>query len=157
MAFIFSGCSGSRQTQADLTLNAATVKSMVENKNFVFVALSVTPMTGRRRELTSSYQISILKDTIISYLPFFGRGYIAPVSPTDIDFDFTSAKFSYAATPAKKGWNILIKPSDQKYLQQLYFRVFENGTASLNVTSVDRSFISYSGYIKERATKKRSP
>ncbi len=153
-AFIFLGCSGSRQTQADVTPDAATVKSMVENKNFVFVARSVSPMTSRRRELTSGYQISILKDSIISYLPFFGRGYTAPVSPADIDFDFTSTKFSYATTPAKNGWNILIKPTDQKYLQKLYFRVFENGTASLIISSIDRSSISYSGYIKEKATKK---
>ena len=72
-AFIFAACSGSRQTQAEVTLDAATVKSMVENKNFVFVARSVSPMTSRRRELTSGYQISILKDSIISYLPFLAE------------------------------------------------------------------------------------
>ena len=149
-------CTGSRKLQNQIALDAASVKSMVDNKDFIFVAESVSPMSGRRRELSSGYQISISKDSIISHLPFFGRGYTAPISPADVDFDFTATKFTYTAAAASKGWTISIKPVDQNYLQELYFRIFDNGSAYLNITSINRSSIAYNGYITERKVEAKS-
>ena len=123
---------------------------MVELPNFVFTPRDVNAVGVRNRDLSSGYEISISKDTIKSYLPFFGRGYIAPLSPTDVDFDFTSTKFTYIIRPARRGWVMSIKPKDQRYLQELYFRIFDNASASLTITSNDRSSISYTGYITER-------
>lgn len=142
-----SGCYSTKKIKVDAPLSATEVKDLVNNQTFVFVPRFVIPMTGRRRELTSEFKITIAKDSIISYLPFFGRGYIASMSPTELDFDFTSKKFSYDVSAGRNGLNISIKPSDQRSLQQLYFRVFDNATASLNITSIDRSIISYDGYI----------
>ena len=149
-------CTGSRKLQNQIALDAASVKSMVDNKDFIFVAESVSPMSGRRRELSSGYQISISKDSIISHLPFFGRGYTAPISPADVDFDFTATKFTYTTAAASKGWTISIKPVDQNYLQELYFRIFDNGSAYLNITSINRSSIAYNGYITERKVEAKS-
>ncbi|MDB5198418.1 MAG: hypothetical protein JWO92_381 [Chitinophagaceae bacterium] len=150
LATIIWGCGNSRHVKNDSSPDSVTVRNMVESQNFVFIPRYVNPMTGRRRDLSSGFQISISKDTIISYLPFFGRGYTAPISPADVDFDFTSTKFKYTITPAKRGWNISIKPTDQRYLQELYFRIFDNASASLTITSIDRSSISYDGYITRR-------
>ena len=149
VAAIF-GCSSTRNIKADPPLDAAAVKRLVELQNFVFTASYVNPMSGRRRYLTPGYEMSVSKDTIISYLPFFGRGYTAPVSPSDIDFDFTSTNFTSAVTPSGRGWNISIKPKDKMYIQELYFKIFDNASGSLTITSMDRSAISYDGYISER-------
>ena len=157
IVMILSACNSSRKAQSETALDAASVKGMVEIKNFIFIPRSISPMTGGRRELSSGYQLSISKDSIISYLPFFGRGYTAPISPADVDFDFTSIKFNYTATPANNGWTISIKPIDQNYLQELYFKIFDNGSAYLNITSNNRSTIAYNGYIIERNTKEKSP
>ncbi len=144
------GCSNTHQIKNDQLTDAATVRSMIESQNFVFVPRFVNAAGVRNRDLGSGFEIWISKDSIISYLPFFGRGYTAPISPADVDFDFTSTKFTYTTTPDRRGWNILIKPKDQRYLQELYFRIFENSSASLTITSNDRSSISYNGYITER-------
>lgn len=144
------GCSNTRNIKADLPLDAAAVKRLVESQNFVFTASYVNPMSGRRRFLSPGYEMSVSKDTIKSYLPFFGRGYTAPVSPSDVDFDFTSTNFISTVMPSGSGWNISIKPKDKMYIQELYFRIFDNASASLNITSMDRSAISYDGYISER-------
>jgi hypothetical protein len=144
------GCSPTRNIKADPPIDAAAVKRLVESQNFVFTASFVNPMSGRRRFLTPGYEMSVSKDTIISYLPFFGRGYTAPVSPSDVDFDFTSTRFTSAVTPSGRGWNISIKPKDRTDIQELYFKIFDNAVASLNITSMDRSTISYDGYISER-------
>lgn len=149
-ATIIFGCANTRHIKSDQPIDTANVKNMIDSQSFVFVPQYVNPMSGRKRYLSSGFEISISRDTIVSYLPFFGRGYIAPISPADVDFDFTSTKFTYTITPAKRGWNISIKPKDQRYLQELYFRIYDDASASLNITSIDRSSISYDGYITER-------
>lgn len=149
-ATVFFSCSNSRRSNKKDFDDTVNVKNLVDAQNFVFIPQYVNPQSGGRRDLSSGYDLSVSKDTIISYLPFFGRGYTAPVSPSDIDFDFTTTKFSYAATPSKRGWNISIKPHDKMYVQELYLRIYDNAVASLTITSMDRSSISYDGYITAR-------
>ncbi len=151
---LFSGCSGIRGITVDPPLDNAAVESLLRAPSFTFIPQYVNPIGGRRRDLDAGYELTVLKDSLISYLPYFGRGYIAPLSPSDVDYDFTSTKFSYDIASSKKGWNISIKPTDQKYLRELYLRVFDNGSASLTATSLDRSIITYDGYIRTRKTKK---
>jgi hypothetical protein len=143
-------CSGTRNIKMDAPTDSVSIRKMIDSQRFVFIPRYVNPLGGRRRELTSGFELSVSKDSLISYLPFLGRGYIAPISPSDVDFDFTSTNFTYAVTPGKRGWNISIKPKDQQYLQEIYFRIFDNGTASLNITSINRSSISYDGYLTRR-------
>ena len=153
IATINISCSSTKTVSIDQVTDTARIRSMINSQNFIFVPQYVSPMGFRRRYLTPDFDIRVSKDTIVSYLPFFGRGYTAPISPTDADFDFTSTKFSYKMSETRKGWSISIKPMDQHYLQELYFRIFSNGSASLNVISIDKSFISYDGYIAARRIK----
>lgn len=146
------GCSNTRKIKSDPPLDSTAVRNLLDSQSFVFIAVYVNPMGGRRRDLNSGYELSISKDSLISYLPFFGRGYSSPISPSDVDFDYKSTNFTYTVMAARRGWNITIKPKDQNYLQELYFRVFDNGSTSLNVTSINRSSISYDGYITRRKT-----
>ena len=145
---VFFGCSAAKNISTEQVTNSDSLQSMINAHNFVFVPQFVNPVGISRRDVSGgNYDFTVKKDTVISYLPFFGRGYIAPLSPTDVDFDFTSTKFSYTILPAKHGWNISIKPADQHYLHEFYFKVFNNGSASLTITSIDRSSLSYDGYI----------
>ena len=148
------GCANTHNVKTDNAIDSITVRNIVESQSFVFIPRYVNAVGVRSRNLSGGYEISISKDTIKSYLPFFGRGYIAPISPTDVDFDFTSTKFTTTTKPARRGWSISIKPQDQKYLTELYFIIFDNASAWLTVTSNDRSSISYNGYITERKLNK---
>ncbi len=148
-------CTNTRRVKSDVPIDAATVKNLIDSQNFVFIPRSVSHMAGSRRDLSYGYEVAVSKDTIVSYLPFFGRGYIASISPADVDFDFTSTKFTYTTTSANRGWNVSIKPKDQTYLRELYFRIFDNASASLNITSLDRTAISFEGYIERKSDKKK--
>ena len=132
----------------------AATKNLIDSQNFVFVADYVSPLGRGRRPLTSRYEVIVSKDTVISYLPYFGRAYSVPYNSTNIGFDFTSTNFEYNITTRKKGWDILIEPKAQNDNQQLSFQIFNSGSASLNITSINRSPISYQGYITERKQKK---
>lgn len=131
-------------------LDKATVQQLVQSKNFVFRAQTVLPMSGASRQLTSEYDIRFLGDSVVSYLPYFGRAYSAAYGEGG-GIKFTSKKFEYKAKQRRKGgWEISITPEDTKDVQQLNLTVSENGYASLQVTSNNRQPISYNGYITKR-------
>ncbi|HWH63178.1 MAG TPA: DUF4251 domain-containing protein [Ginsengibacter sp.] len=126
-------------------------KNMVDSQRFVFEAQSVNPLRGNFRNLTSPYDVSVTKDTLRSYLPYFGRAHNPSYGTSQSALDFTSTDFSYSVTPNKKGgWNIAIKPKDKTDIQEYLFTVFDNGNASLNVTSTSRDAISFNGYVRAK-------
>ncbi|MEP7319290.1 MAG: DUF4251 domain-containing protein, partial [Panacibacter sp.] len=95
--------------------------------------------------------LRISKDTIISYLPYFGRAYTAPISPEDGGINFTSTDFEYTTALRKKGgWSIEIKFKDQSQVREMNLTIFDNGRADLFVSSNNRQSISFSGNIRER-------
>lgn len=130
------------------------IKNLVESQNFVFIAQMALPMSGNTRQLTSEYDVHVSKDTISSYLPYFGRAYSASLNPDDAGIKFVSKDFEYKSTNRKKGgWDIQIKPTDTKNVQQFNFSISEDGYANLQTTLTDKQPISFNGYI--RAKKER--
>jgi len=82
-------------------------------------------------------------------LPYFGRAYTAPINPEDAGYDFTSTNFTYSVVPKKKGsYQITINTKDKINTVTFALTVFNNGKADLQVTSINREAISYSGYLK---------
>ena len=137
------------------SLKIAATKELITNQGYTFKAQSATPLSGRLRQLTSEYDLQVAKDAIISQLPYFGRAYSAPINPSDGGIQFTSKDFDYKLTDKKKGgWNVAIKFKDAKDVQQMQLSIFNNGTASLQVTSNNRQSISFNGYITASDKKK---
>ena len=87
------------------------IKSVINSRDFVFVAQSANPLGGRFINLTSLYDLEISGDTLNSNLPYFGRSYVAPMNLTESPLRFTSTDFSYTVNPRKKGgWDIIDIP-----------------------------------------------
>jgi hypothetical protein len=130
--------------------NEASAQQLIESKNFVFKAETVTPSRGRFRQLTSEYDLVVAGDTVTAFLPYFGRAFSAPINPTDGGIKFTSSDFQYVTEKRKKdGWEIVITPKDAQDVQTLYLTVFDNKKASLRVNSLNRESITFNGYIQE--------
>ena len=127
-----------------------TTQQMLETKNFIFKAQTVNPQRGRLRQLTSEYDVVVTNDTVIAFLPYFGRAYSAPINPSEGGIKFTSGKFGYSlAAGKKKSWTLKIKPDDITDVQDLYFTIFDNKKATLLVNSLNRESILFNGYIIE--------
>jgi len=126
------------------------LKELVETKHFVFTAQTVLPLGGAMRQLTSEYDVNLSGDSLITYLPYFGRAY-GPINPGDDGgIKFTSTKFDYKTKARKKGgWDIMITPKDNRDVRQLNFTISASGYASLQVSSNNRQSISYNGYISK--------
>lgn len=126
--------------------DAAEIQQMFDTKNFIFRAETANPQSGRTRQLTQEYHLTISRDKIICFLPYYGRAYSAPVS-SEGGIKFTSIDFSYDVKKAKKGWEITITPKDVTDVHQMYLTAFTNGRATLQVTSNSRQNISFNGYV----------
>jgi len=125
------------------------VSDRIARKDFVFIATTVSPFTGRVRSLTTLYDVRVKADSIFSNLPYFGKSDVAPITSEDAGIIFTSTQFEYSFSPAKKrSWNVEIKFKDQRNTQQFNFIIYDDGSASLNVTSNFRDPISFRGYIR---------
>ncbi len=131
---------------------AEKVQKIVEAQNYKFVAQRALPMSGRSVNLTSEYDLTVGKDTISAYLPYFGRAYVAPMDPTEGGIKFESKDFDYKLENAKKGgWNVYITIKDAKRRIEMILNISTNGTANLSVNDDTRQTISFNGYVDERS------
>ena len=165
-AALFTAVQASAQTDKETTIK------LVENKNLVFNATQAYPMnsadinkvlsqmpganSGGMISLSGSrYELTIAKDTVVAYLPYFGRAFTPSMNPNESGIKFTSTKYSYATEKKKKGnWVITIKPEDNRDIQTLTLNVTQSGYASLVVTSNNKQSITFNGYLSEPAVKK---
>jgi len=127
----------------------AAIRQLVESQHYDFKAQTAMPLSGSTRQLTTGdYDLKVTKEAIVSYLPFFGRAYTAPMDPSKGGIQFTSKDFNYSITDGKKGgWDVQITPKDYGDVQRLSLSISEDGYANLQVTSTSRQAISFYGTI----------
>jgi len=143
----FSGQAQDKKTQPA----PSPMQKRIESKRFVFRAQTASPQRGGLIQLTGvGYTLKVSPDTIVCDLPYYGRAYTAPIGTSDVGMKFTSTQFEYAVKPKKKkGWIISIRTQDLSDNVRGTLTVFENGTASLFLSSNNRQSISYNGLVEE--------
>jgi len=147
LAFLVSTAQSKKEKSA---IQNEAIKAAVDDRRFIFQAQSVSPTGSPIRQLTSTYYFTVLPDSIISVLPYFGRSYQPAMGSQDGGMKFTSLKFDYTAKDRKKGgWDIKIKTEDVKGAPQAFLTISASGTTSLRITSNDRQSIQYNGVIEE--------
>ncbi|RYG07216.1 MAG: DUF4251 domain-containing protein [Chitinophagaceae bacterium] len=151
----------------------ATTAKIVEAKTYTFVARSATPLNvqdisaimsrmpggmqgGGTINLNETYyEVKVTPDSIIAFLPYYGRSFSAPINQTEGGVKFNSKKFEYKSTKGRKrGWDIVIDTKDAKENYRLSLNIGEEGYATLSLNSNNKQSISYQGYLKENEEKK---
>jgi hypothetical protein len=147
LSFTVSAQNSKKEKEA---AHAALIAKMVEAKQYTFEVESALPSGRKTIHLSPGYIVRISGDTLISNLPYYGQAYSA-AGVGESGYNFTSTSLDYSVTNRKKGgWEIDIKTKDQQQNPQFSFTIFENGNASLMVTSMNRQNIQYSGYIDDK-------
>jgi hypothetical protein len=157
----------SAQTDKETTLR------IINAQHYVFNATSAMPManadvskvmsklpggsgSGMIQLSGSQYQLSVAKDSVEAYLPYYGRAYSATMNPDDAGIKFKSKDFKYKMEQKKKGsWMITINPKDTRDNQAMVLNVSENGYATLSVNSNNRQPITFNGYLSEPKEKNK--
>lgn len=132
------------------TEEKALVEEKINSKNYTFSARTALPLGGPSIPLSSGYYtLKITGDSVIAYLPYYGRSYTAPINPNEGGIKFVSTRFDYAASPKEKGmWNIKIDTQDTPQNSVLTLSVGESGYTTLIVTDNNRQSISFYGEIE---------
>ena len=109
------------------------VMKLIESENYKIDVNTAMPMRGRSIPLTSSYSLTIRNDSVISYLPYYGRAYSIPYGGGD-GLNFKAILKEYNVEMDKKG-NAVIKFVARNPEDRYEFRakVFPNGSASIDV------------------------
>lgn len=146
----FSTANAQSSSKDKKAAKEADIKKKVESKHYTFLANYVLPQRGGGKQLTSEYDLRVRPDSLMSFLPYFGRAYFdVPYGGADGGIKFTSTKFTYDVKEKKKGgWEITIIPSDVKNLNRMILYISPDGYASLSVNSTNRDFITFDGYLK---------
>jgi len=142
----FSCKSGENLTKEE---TISRMKEKIESTNYTFVPQTALPMGGKSVNLSYTYSLKISKDTVNSYLPYFGRAYSAPMSPTDGGIKFTSKDFEYTISEKKKGmWDVTVITKDIQPKYTLNLSIGDTGYATLTVNENNRQPISFYGKIE---------
>ncbi len=152
-------------------IDKATTSKIVDAKTYTFVARSATPMNvqdinaimskmpgniqGGTINLNETYyEVKVTPDSIVAFLPYYGRSFTAPINQNEGGVKFNSKKFEYKSTKGKKrGWNIIIDPKDTNEGYRLALNISDEGYASLSLNSNSKQSITYQGYLKENENK----
>jgi hypothetical protein len=122
-------------------------KAVVESKMFVFDARNVNPMKGRSITLTSEYDVKVTKDSIYSYLPYYGVAYTASYGGTDSPMIFDKPFETCNMEKTKKGYEVKVAVKNGNDRLDFSFYISETGSTTLSVSSTNRQSITYYGDI----------
>jgi len=148
-----------------------TTTKIVESKNYTFVARSVTPLNTQDINMVMSkmpgamlggtinlsetyYEVKVTPDSVVAFLPYYGRSFTAPINQTEGGVKFTSKKFEYKSSKGKKrGWNTVVETKDVPENYRLAFSISDEGYVTLSLNSNNKQSVSYQGYLKENESK----
>lgn len=121
------------------------IKEKIDHKRFTIEVDRALPVGGRSVNLTSPYSLELRGDSVISYLPYFGRAYSAPYGGGG-GLRFTKLVTDYQCSYNKKGvaqLKFVTRSDDDTY--RFNVQVFPNGSASIHVTPTNKQSITYQG------------
>lgn len=139
------------QNKTTQTDNTAT-EQLLSSGAFTFVAdRALTQLRSKPTvHLDGTYTLKISPEIIDCNLPFYGRGYTAPMDSARSPMSFTSKEFELKQSTAKKSERLKIdaKDDNSNNMYNLTLDVFPNGTATLHISNSTTSPMTYQGVIK---------
>ena len=121
------------------------IKEQIIAEKYKISVNTAYPRRGRTVHLSSPYSVEIRNDSVISYLPFYGRAYSIPYGGGE-GLIFQAPLDEYEMEMNKKGTakvKFTAHSPEDKFTFNL--TIYSNGSASINVNMQNRESISFSG------------
>jgi len=156
MMFIFILASGFTQEgsrkakrKSDKIEHENQIGQLINSREFDFIATRALPQDGGSVDLTTNSNfIKFHPDCVVSYMPFYGRAYHVDYGGDGgIKFDAKPKEFKVTTRNRGKGYAITISVPVSRDCFQLNLIVSPDGSATLTISSNDRSTITYFGDI----------
>ena len=145
VAILWSSCATSEEKAAQMAELSVNVTNALNNRDFMIAIDRMYPMRGSSRHVTYGYSVEVRNDTLISYLPYFGRAYNVPYGGGK-GLNFTAPIGSYQEFMKRNGQrHIEIGVTNDEDTYFYTIEVFDNGNSSVDVRARQRERISFSG------------
>ena len=121
------------------------VREIVDSGRIKIDVDRAVPMAGRSVNLSCPNSLEIHGDSILSYLPYFGRAYSAPYGGGE-GLTFKEVATEKEQTSEKKGSSEIkfrVKTKEDVYMFRV--EVYPNGSVTINVTPVNKQAITFYG------------
>ena len=145
---LWSSCATSEEKAAQMAELSANVTNALNNRDYKIAIDRMYPMRGGSRHVSHGYSVEVRNDTLISYLPYFGRAYNVPYGGGK-GLNFTAPIESYQEFMKRNGLrHIEIGVTNEEDTYFYTIEVFDNGNSSVEVRARQRERISYSGNVE---------
>lgn len=127
--------------------NAELVTIMLEKRMFKMDFSRAYPTAGPSFSLTYPYFVSVIRDRVESFLPYFGRAYSIPYGGGE-GLRFEAPITNYRMTDGKKGKRIVTfdaRTTEDNY--QFRIEIYPTGETYLTVNASQKQSMSFSGTI----------
>ena len=142
---VLSACITPEERAARAAEQAAKVKAALSQRDFKISVDRMYTNRGGSKSLSYGYQVAVRNDSLISYLPYFGRSYNIPYGGGK-GLNFSERISSYQESQGKNGLRVIdIDLQNEEDTYHYTLEVFDNGSSSITVMSRQRERISYSG------------
>lgn len=138
-----------RQSRAEKkALLAQTIRQQVDERQYEIIVRQAFPLGGTPIMLTTPYSLTIIGDSINSYLPYFGRAWNVPYGGGKA-LNFTGHIREYYSTwVSDQQVRIAIIVENDEDIYQYDVEVFLNSSAYINVSCRNRQTIGFSGEMR---------
>lgn len=121
-------------------------QALIDSKKFVFVGRTALPQGFNAIDLTTNANyLQFRPDTIKSEMPFFGRAFSGVGYGSDVGLHFEGAPQEFIVKKGKKSYEIKVVVKGKNDTYRVLLSVFFEGSATLSISSNNRSTISYNG------------
>ena len=105
------------------------------------------PTRGKAVNVAHDYSLEVRGDTLVSYLPYFGRAYSVPYGGGK-GLNFTAPIMEYRSEKGRRcSTTISMKVRNDEDIYMFVLEIFDDGNTSIDVRPQEREPISYSGNI----------
>lgn len=138
----------STMTAAERAEKALAVERALASRHYVVDVQMMYPRSGRAVNVSSNYSLEIKGDTVVSYLPYFGRAYSIPYGGGKA-FNFSAPIISYESASDQKGKNyVRLVTDNEEDVITFQLEIFDNGQTTIDVQAREREPITYSGELE---------
>lgn len=137
------------EKEARKVARAQAVEKALADRHYSIDVQMMYPQRGPAKNISGNYSLEVKGDTLVSYLPYFGRAFQVPYGGGK-GLDFIAVIGEYSAVKDAKGQTLVtIKVTNEEdtYLYQL--GIFDNGSTTIDVQPKQREPISFSGMMAD--------
>jgi hypothetical protein len=141
--FIFGSTTAQNKSEKAHT----SIETLLNSKNFEFIANTALPLSGPAKNLVgSNYSITFTPEMVTSNLPFYGRIYSGKVMGRDKGMRFKGKPENFNIEKSKE-YQVNASVTGENDTYEISMSVSDSGYATLIISTNDRETITYQGEV----------